>query len=569
MLAGSVALLLWGARMIRTGMMRAFGADLRGIVAALAGNRVTSAAAGAVLGTVLQSSTASALIAGSFVAGSALALAPALAIMLGADLGASIAVQVFTSGVAILWPLLGFFGYVLHNAFDRRSTRLKNIGRILIGLALLLLALDLLGTTAMEVRDSETATMLAVAVSDEPVLAILTGALMTLVAYSSVAMILLVGTLAVAGVVPPESLLLLVLGVNLGAALPALVAMSGEPREARRVPLGNLVFRLVGVAAAVPFVPYATEWLAAFDPDPLRMVVNGHLAFNIVLCLLFLPLTDIVARLAHVVVSPAEDEGVARLRQLDESLLETPSVAIGMAIRETLRMGDIVEEMLAKSMRVFAEEDESLRAEVEDMDDQIDDLHESIKLFLTRLMQQELDETDSRRCIDIISFTTNLEHVGDIIDKNLMELAAKKARGRLRFSREGFRDLVEIHAEVMETTRLSLSVFMSQSLDDARMLMARKDRLRRMEQRAMLRHLNRMKSGQIESIETSGLHLDIVRDLRRINSHFISVAYPILDRAGELRTTRAAAPEGARDAGKAAEPAAGGAGPKASQPPAI
>ena len=209
-----------------------------------------------------------------------------------------------------------------------------------------------------------------------------------------------------------------------------------------------------------------------------------------------------------------------------------------MAARETLRMGDLIEDMLAKTLRVLENNDDQLRREVEAADDDVDQLHEAIKLYLTRLSRGELDDEDSRRAVDLIAFTTNLEHVGDIVDKNLMELAAKKSRNRLHFSGEGLEDLKEIHAHLMETVRLSLTVFINQELDTARALLARKDQLRELELSSTERHLARLRSGEAASIETSALHLDVVRDLKRINSHLASVAYPILDRAGVLRPSR-------------------------------
>jgi phosphate:Na+ symporter len=233
--------------------------------------------------------------------------------------------------------------------------------------------------------------------------------------------------------------------------------------------------------------------------------------------------------------SATDDNGP---RHLDESLLDTPPVALAMAARETLRMGDIIEQMLAKTLRVLELNDDQLRREVEAADDDVDQLHEAIKLYLTRLSRGELDDDDSRRAVDIIAFTTNLEHVGDIVDKNLMELAAKKIRNRLHFSAEGLQDLKAMHAHLMETVRLSLTVFIHQELDSARTLLARKDQLREMELQSTERHLARLRSGKVASIETSALHLDIVRDLKRINSHLVSVAYPILDRAGALRPSR-------------------------------
>jgi phosphate:Na+ symporter len=536
---GGVALLLWGVRMIRTGMMRAFGASLRTAIGVWTGNRVKAALAGTMAAAMVQSSTATAVMVCSFVAHGALATAPALAVMLGADLGAAIGAQVFTSGIASFWPALALVGYLMHTLFEGRGPRLRHVGRVVLGLAILLLALTMLGASARELGNSNVLHVVMQAVGGEPLLAIVTGALLTWLAYSSLAMILLVATLASSDVLAPATLFPIVLGINLGAALPAITATIAEPRVARRIPLGNLIFRLIGVLLALPFLGPIAQHLIAFDADPVRLIVNFHLLFNLALCLGLLAFIGPVGRLVdRLLPEPAGNGEDAGPRHLDESLLDTPPVALAMAARETLRMGDIIEEMLAKSLRVLEQNDDRLRREVEASDNELDQLHEAIKLYLTRLSRGELDDEDSRRAVDIIAFTTNLEHVGDIVDKNLMELAAKKIRNQLHFSAEGLADLKEIHAHLMETVRLSLTVFINQELGTARALLARKDQLREMELNSTERHLARLRSGKVASIETSALHLDVVRDLKRINSHLTSVAYPILDRAGALRPSR-------------------------------
>ncbi len=537
---GGVALLLWGARMIRTGMMRAFGASLRAAIGTWTSNRIKAALVGTMAAATLQSSTATALMVCSFVAHGALMTAPALAVMLGADLGAAIGAQIFTSGISGFWPILALAGYLMHTLFDGQNARVRHLGRVIMGLAILLLALRMIGSAAGELGGSQVLSDVLQAVADEPLLAIIVGALLTWLAYSSLALILVVATLAASGLLPAPALFPIVLGINLGAALPAITATMAEPLRARRIPIGNLIFRLLGVLLALPFLDHISPHLLAFDADPIHLIVNFHVLFNLALCIGLIAFIGPVGRLVETMMpDPVETAGQEEgPRHLDDSLLDTPSVAIAMAARETLRIGDTVEQMLGNSLIVLEHNDDLLRQDVEVADDVIDDLHEAVKLYLTRLSRGELDEEDSQRAVDIITFTTNLEHVGDIIDKNLMELAAKKIRKQLQFSPEGLQDLKEMHARLMETVRLSLTVFINQELETATELLARKEQFREMELRDTERHLNRLRSGQAASIETSALHLDIVRDFKRINSHLTSVAYPILDRAGALRATR-------------------------------
>jgi len=538
-LIGAIVLLLWGARMIRTGVMRGFGGELRGVLARTTDNRFKATALGTFVGTVLQSSTATALIICSFVSRGALGLIPALAVMLGADLGASIAAQVFTAGISDLWGVLVVVGYVLFMAFESRPNAWRYLGRILIGLGLALLALKLIGVSAAEIRDSEILQTVIVAASSQLILSILVGALLVWVMYSSLAAILLIASLAATGVAPAETFFGLVLGINLGAALPAFTATLGETVTARRVPLGNLVFRLLAVLLVAPFIHLAAPWISKIAVDPMHQIINLHMLFNVFLCVVLIWAITPVAKLVTSLLPDRPGEGDEWApRNLEDSSLETPSVALGMASRETLRMGDIVEDMLTKTMLVFENDDVTMRQHIIESDDHVDRLHEAIKTYLTKLSRQELDDADGQRCVDIITFTTNLEHVGDIVEKNVMVLAEKKARDQLSFSDEGMTELRELHAMLMDTVKLALSVFMSQDLEGARELIARKDQFRELELSGTEHHLERLRSGQSDSIQTSALHLDMIRDFKRINSHLTSVSYPILARAGALRSSR-------------------------------
>ena len=536
---GGITLLLWGCRMVRTGVLRGYGGEFRQLIARWSGSRFYALGAGIMTGTALQSSTAAALLIGSFVGQGAIGTAMALAIILGADFGSAFAALIFSSGIANVWPFAAFLGYVLHTAYDKKSVALKNIGRILIGLGILLLGLRLIGSAASELSSSTVIANLIEAAAAEPVIAILIGALLTWMAYSSIAIVLFAVTLASAGVLPPEHLFPLILGVNLGGALPALTATWSDAPSVRRIPLGNLMFRAFGVIAAVPLLAPVSALIAGSGLSPGAQIIGFHLAFNAALCLFFIGFTGPIARLLeYVVPTVIRDDAASGPRYLNVALISTPSAALGAAARETLHMGEIVEDMLAKTMQLLESNDPALIDSVASKDDEVDDLHEAIKFYLTKLLRDELNDADSQRAVDIISFTTNLEHVGDIVDKNLLELANKKRRHRLKFSSDGLDELKTMHARVMDTFHLSLNVFMSGEPDGARQLLARKTELRDLELSGTEQHIERLRQGQVESIVTSAIHLDVLRDFKRINSHLTSVAYPVLERAGELRPSR-------------------------------
>jgi phosphate:Na+ symporter len=537
-LMGGVALLLWGLHMVHSGILRAFGPDLRRFLAGALGNRVAAFAAGIGLTALLQSSTATALITSSFAAEGLVGLVPALAIMLGANLGTTIIVQILSFNIAAAAPVLFILGLVAFRSGPR--SRLKDIGRVLIGLGLMLLALHILLDTLAPAEDAPGVRVVMAAVTGDPVLCIVIGAIVTWAVHSSVASVLLVMSLAYAHFISPAASIALVLGANLGSAInPVFEGARRDNPASYRLPVGNLVNRLAGVLLVAPFLRPIADILQAWQPDLAKLTAEFHVAFNLATALIFIGLLDAMAALLKKLFPDRVREAdPSRPRYLDESALETPSLALADAARETLRMGDHVEIMLRQVMAGIMTNDRALVDQVSRMDDAVDGLDEAIKLYVTKLTRGSLDEREGQRAMEIISFTINLEHIGDIIDKNLSELAIKKIKRRFQFSAEGGEELAAFHKRIMDSLRIAFGVFMSGDVNDARKLLAEKLALRNAELAATERHLDRLREGRPETVETTSLHLDVLRDLRRIHSHICSVAYPVLDAAGELPARR-------------------------------
>jgi phosphate:Na+ symporter len=533
-LMGGVALLLWGLHMVRTGFLRAFGPDLRRILSRTLNNRFSAFAAGLGLTALLQSSTATALMTASFTSEAMVGLVPALAIMLGANVGTTLIVQVLSFSVAGVAPVLFVAGLVAFRSGGR--TRIKDLGRVAIGLGLILLALHiLLDTLAPAEQAPAVRTLLAVATGD-PLLCVLIAALLTWAAHSSVATVLLIMSLAYSSFVTPAAAIALVLGANLGSAInPLLEGVQRGVPASYRLPVGNLVNRLVGLTLVLPFLDPLARELTSLQPDMAKMTAGFHVVFNVALAVLFIGLLGPLARLLERVF-PAQAAALdpSAPRHLDPAALDTPSLALADAARETLRMGDVIETMLRKVMTALMTNDRALVAEVSQMDNIVDRLDEAVKLYVAKLTSSSLDEREGRRAMEIVSFSINLEHVGDIIDKNLSELASKKAKRKLQFSAEGAAELEAFHRRILENLRVAFGVFMSGGIEDARRLIRDKAALRNAEVDAAERHFERLREARAESVETTSIHLDVLRDLKRIHSHICSVAYPVLEAAGEM-----------------------------------
>ena len=532
-----VALLVWGTHIVRTGVLRIFGGSLRKVLADSVSSRHHAFIAGLGVTALVQSSSATALIASSFVGRNLMGLAPALAIMLGADVGTSLVVQLFSFDLSWLAPLAIAGGVILH--LSRKGTRAGQIGRVSIGVGLIVVALQTILGAARPFTQGAGVKVIFGTLTGDPMLDLLIGAVFAVMAWSSLAVVLLTAALVASGLVGLKVALFLVLGANLGSGVLGVVATAASNRAGRRVALGNLLFKAIGCALMVPLMGTVEGLLALFDPDPQRLVVNFHTAFNLLLAATFIAFTGHAARLMQrLVPEEARHGGPARPINLDRDALETPPLALANASREALRIGDVVGAMLGGLMQVIRDNDGRLAREIKRMDDEVDALYTSIKFYLTQISREALDEKESRRWAEIMSFTINLEHVGDIVEHIVDSLEDKKISKGRSFSEAGLKEIGELHGRLMSTLRLGLNVFLHGDLKTAQMLLAQKVEFRDLERSYRATHLERLAGQSAQSIETSSLHLDIINDFKRVNSHFCAIAYPILEQAGVLAPSR-------------------------------
>jgi phosphate:Na+ symporter len=539
-LAGAIALLLWGTHMVQTGMQRAFGPSLRTALAKTLRNRVAAFLAGIGVTALLQSSTATGLMATNFAAGGLVAPVPGMAIMLGANVGTALIVTVLSFNVAMLSPPLILLGVLL---FRRDGSALTHdLGRVFIGLGLMILALHQMLTLLAPLEQSPDLATLLGLIGAMPLLAIALGAIAAWGTHSSVAVILLVMSLAASRVVALEPALLMVLGANLGTALNPLLEATGPDPTARRLPLANLGNRLVGVIIAWPLLGIVIDGLGALGLTGAAAVAGFHLGFNLLLALVTLPLLTPLARLLQrLIPDRADPADPGRPIYLDRAARETPIVAIGGAAREALRLADALEAMLAGAREALTRGDRKLIAETRARDDVLDSLNTAIKRYLTAFDPDELSEDDRRRLQQVLVFAMNMEQAGDVIDRNLLPHATKRLKRGLLPDADNEAELVDMMDRLIANTRTAASLFVTEDARIARSLAEEKLAFRRAEQHATTSHFAHMRDGISAASQSSAIHLDLVRDMKLVNSHIVAAAaYPVLDRTGELLPTRLA-----------------------------
>ena len=535
-LAGAVILLLWAVRMVRTGVERSYEPMLRRAVRDNKGGWLRAAGIGAVVAAVLQSSTAVGVLTAGFAASGVLTVATGIAMLLGADVGSAAVVQILTINLSWAAPVLLIAGGAM---FFRGTGRTqKQLGRVLIGIALIFIALGMIGEATVPLRDSPTLPAVVNYLRGDFVTAFLIGAAFTWLVHSSVASVLLIVTLAAQGLIPLELGISLMLGANLGGALIPVGLTRGSFVAARRIAIGHLLMRGGGALVAALALHFIAMPVDAFG-GAARQVAALHLIFNALNLILCLPLSGYVeATVGRYVHAPPMEERPNPVSALDQSVIGIPGLALASATRELLRMAALVEVMLAPVMELYESGDREKIKQLRRLEREVDQTHSAIKLYLAKISYKQADEEDQRRGDELSSFAINLEYVGDAIIKNLSHLAEVRRDRNLAFSREGWEELCDLHHRVMANMQLALNVLISKDRESARQLLEEKDQMRTAERMSYGRHLKRLQSGELQSIETSDIHLETVRALKMINSLFATVAYPILADSGDLLDSR-------------------------------
>jgi phosphate:Na+ symporter len=536
-LLAAIALLVWGTHIVRTGMLRVFGEDLRRILATSFSNRFRALVAGLGVTGIVQSSTATCLIVASFVGKNLVTTSAALAVMLGADVGTAVMAVVFSFDLSWLSPLLIFVGVVIY--ISRQNSGFGAVGRVLIGLGLITLALQLIVAATRPMTESPAVRALLVALPSDVMLDIIVGAVLAVASYSSLAIVLLIATLAAQAMVPQTVAISLVVGANIGSGVLALLATANASPQVRRLPLGNLLFKSAGAILFIPILPQVQVLLQQLVPNIHQQVIAFHLGFNLALAVLFIGFTGLVGRTVdRWLREPSAGANTLRPRHLDPLALTMPSLAISCAAREALHQADVVETMLRGIVPVIRNNDLRLSEELRKLDDVVDELYSAIKFYLTQISGEALSKEESRRWTDIVSFTINMEQIGDIIERVLQDIEDKKVKKSRSFSEAGTAEIVHLHERLLANLRLAMSVFLDGNVRDAKRLLEEKAHFRDLEHEYAANHIARLRENTTQSIETSSLHLDLISDLKRINSHICGVAYPILESAGALTATR-------------------------------
>lgn len=536
---GYVALLLWGVHMVQTGVQRAFGKALGLWMGRALGGRTRAFFTGMAITAAIQSSTATGLMITGFAAGGAVALIPGLAAMLGANVGTTLIVQVLSFNLNALAPILILLGVWMFRHYA--PGRARDLGRMFVGLGLLLLALHELVSIFEPIQQAHLLEMALESLDTAPVVALILSALLAWASHSSVAVVVLIMSLAHHQLVSPSLACALVLGANLGTAInPVLEGVSDQDPASRRLPIGNLGTRVVGCLLGLAALPWLAPAMNLISDDPARAVANFHTLFNIVIALGFLPALVPYARLlTRLLPRQTDPNDPARPMYLDDSAREVPAVALGNAARESLRLADLLQTMMQNAQRALLHEDSHVMVQARYLNDAISRLDQAITAYLATLDQESLSGDDQQRLEEILAFSSNIANAASMTHMGLLGHAGQLHKKNWALDAEQRAELQTVLERLIRNLRQAAALFVSEDRNTARHLAFEKDHFRGLEARATERHLGTIKAGQLESADMGAFYLEILRDATSVNAYLVNAsAYPILAKHGELLPNR-------------------------------
>lgn len=526
-LLGGMGLLLFGISIMSEGLQKIAGAKLRHILSSLTHNKFLAVIIGALVTILFQSSTATTVTLVGLTSASIITLRQALGVILGADIGTTVTAQLIALKVTeIALPIVGIGAIII---FFGKRDKYRKYGQVLMGFGLIFLGLKVMSDVMYPLRSDPFFPQAMAMLGKLPILAIGISAIFTFLICSSAAAIGIIMVMAMQHLIDLHSAIFLLLGANIGTSFTALISSLGSTREAQRVATAHFLFKISGVLIILPFIAPIENLLIKITSSPSYQVANMHTFFNIAIAIIFLPFISHFALLLEKILPDKKSEDDFKPRYLDIKLLKTPSIALGLATKEVIHMWDYIFEMTVNIARIFEKNDLLLLQKVNQKEDKVDVLYKECSDYLTSILREPLSRQEFNKCIGLINIVNDLEHIGDIIEKNVTYLAQCKIDGGCNFSEEGWDELSIMHKRVCDLMQMANTALVTNNKELARKVIKFQPETEKMERHLRVLHIHRLKIGTQESERTSSMHLDLINAFLQLSVHIRNIAMEIAD----------------------------------------
>ncbi|MBI2609039.1 MAG: Na/Pi cotransporter family protein [Deltaproteobacteria bacterium] len=536
-LIGGICLFLYGIQIACYHLQQLAGSQLKVFLSQLTHNRLKSFVTGMGVTALLQSSSASSVLVVSFVGLGLMTFDQVLGFLLGAGVGSTITAQLISFKIgkyALLLIAVGFFISTVYKKMGRQ------LGMVIFGFGLVFFSMNLMGDATLTFKENKLFLDLLKFLAESPFFAFIFAALFTALIQGSAATLGVLIILGSAGVLTLEESIPFMLGANVGTCITALIASLKSSVKGRQVAFAFLFFKTSGALLFFPFLFLFRDfvvWSTSIAESVMgeqaliaHQIANAHTFFNFINALIFLPGLGLWGKLIQKIFpTPLKKQEFGPL-YLDEGAISSPSFALGQATREVLRVGEIVQKMLGGTLQVLKVNDEELMDKINRDDDKVDLLNRNIKFYLARITQESL--TEEQACIEheLVSLSSDLEHVGDTITKNILRIIEKKKRKQVEFSKDGLLEIENFYDKILENFKLSLSAFAMMDKQLSIKVLENRQNIQDFEFELREKHFQRLSEGQKSTILTTSLHLELLTHLKNISSNISNIAYLLVER---------------------------------------
>ena len=534
-LFGGLTLFLYGINKMSDGLKESAGDKMRSILKRLTKNRVVGVLVGAFITVVVQSSSATTVMLVSFVQAQLMTFVQTLGVILGADIGTTVTAQLIAfrlTDVALLIMAVGFLVRVVSKVDKVRST-----GDFLMGFGMLFFGMYMMSEAMSPLRNFAPFTNMLTSLQT-PLFGVLIGTVFTAIIQSSAAFVGIIIVMAQQNLIPLEAGIPLLFGANIGTCITAILASLTTGREAKRVALAHTFFKVVGVLIFIWWIPSFAKFISTLSDSLPRQIANAHTVFNVGMTILFLPFLNVMAKIVYKLLPDKPEPEVVspyKIKHLEYSLISTPSLALSLAKVEVLRMGGKVQKMVKDIIQPFFGGPASILDEVHEQEEEVDFLHEEIMKYVTKISRQSIAKERIDEAFQMLHTVVELEHIGDLVDKNLRPLARKKKMLGCEFSEEGRAEILEFHVKVMKQLSRAMDVFRDVNLDKAERMKYKERKYMDLEAEFRQSHFQRVTKQIPESIASGEIHLELMDYLKQISSYATSIARNLL---AEMKETK-------------------------------
>ncbi len=513
-LLGASALLVYSIDELSKSVQYLAGNRFRVWINTFGENRLYGIFLGIVFAILLTSSSAVTVMLVGLANARLMSIPQVFSVTLGASIGSTFIVHLFAIKIADYGLLLIAVGVILSSLSS--SDRIDRMARCSLFMGIMFFAMSLLGESGKTLEKNELFQYVIQYFHDRPLVSLCISGVFTAVIHSSAATIAFVMSLMTAQHGTVYEAFPWMLGANLGTTATAYFASFKSGQLGKQAALGHLVCKVVGVAICLPFMHELSQGCEYLVGDLGRQIALSHTLFNVIVAVLFFPFISVGVRLVQKLVPEAEKEKQFEFQYLDQRTLESPELALAQAQREILRVSDTVEQMVEKSIHLFKGSNEREIESLKAMDQVVDFLNKGIKLYLTKMSQGDMTPEQVQKEFELLLRTNDLENIGDIIDKNILELARKHIKKGYKFSEEGWNEIMTFHAKVVECLRISTAYFTSHDRALAAKLMVLHQQIEDLTLDLSENHVQRLHRGVKQSMDTTSVHLDLIGNLQRI-----------------------------------------------------